>query len=639
MNRLTELNNYSNELISYEDARDPNVIFNLAQAIDQTLEINENASHIIPKGIEVIEIIDYTQVTVYVELDFSNAPSAVSFLYDSLPFGVSIVETSTNVFKISPIVSNATYDDILENVRVQMPFNLNGYYPYTVTIYYTIGATTFNKSWDVLLTINEIQYLGAVSDYVYVPNRTTALSATTITANTEEFNPTWTITITPSVAAPIDTITSAGVDGTTDFNNTTKVFTITGNKTQVNSHLASISVDYSYSTDNFYWNYTLSNNFTSDIDIAIQFATNNELGAVLDSVMSFALLSYKAQITGAILNTIATVDVDVYRIQDSNAELNDSFFITAQAEPNIKQGAASLTAISTVSATAFTGDALRYSRSSSSSSVYFYRGYNTDITVDWGDGTSQRVTEADLDEPFLLITKNYGSTATREIVITGSSDLMLIYCGGNSTITTWGSDVFDNAPRFNALSIVPSYWPSNWTSLYNFFGNSPSFNDSNVSTWDTSNVVNMGYCFDSAELFNQDISSWDTGNVVNMYRMFKDATAFNQNIGSWDTGSVITMYMMFYNAIAFNQNIGSWDTGLTTTMYSMFRNAESFNQDIGTWSTNNVTEMSQMFYDATVFDQDLTGWCVTNITSEPSNFAGGTATLSPSNKPIWGTCP
>jgi surface protein len=93
-----------------------------------------------------------------------------------------------------------------------------------------------------------------------------------------------------------------------------------------------------------------------------------------------------------------------------------------------------------------------------------------------------------------------------------------------------------------------------------------------------------------------------------------------------------------FRSTPFNQDIGMWNVGSVISMERMFRGSSVFNQDIGNWDVSNVTAMKEMFYLATNFNQDLSGWCVTNIVSEPILFAAGSA-LTPSNKPIWGTCP
>ena len=195
---------------------------------------------------------------------------------------------------------------------------------------------------------------------------------------------------------------------------------------------------------------------------------------------------------------------------------------------------------------------------------------------------------------------------------------------------------------------------------YKGFFNS-SFNQ-DISSWDTSNVINFSVMFWDAKEFNQDISKWNTSKVINMFGAFTNASAFNQDIGNWDMSNVVDIRTMLAGATSFSQDIGKWDISNITDMYqlfqqggapigienwdtskvtgmgSMFARNEIFNKDIGNWNTSSVTNMNNMFFGASLFNQDLTGWCVTNITSEPSQFAINSA-LTQANFPIWGTCP
>ena len=72
-----------------------------------------------------------------------------------------------------------------------------------------------------------------------------------------------------------------------------------------------------------------------------------------------------------------------------------------------------------------------------------------------------------------------------------------------------------------------------------------------ITSWDTSQVTDMGYLFYGQQIFNQDISNWDTSQVKNMVRMFHLAEYFNQDIGNWDTSQVQVMYGMFRGAQSF----------------------------------------------------------------------------------------
>lgn len=638
MDRLLDLNNYSNETISYEDGRDANVIFNLITPIDQSLSINENRTHVIPRGIEIVEIIDYVISNVSIDIDFTNYPSAVNLIYSSLPTGVSVVETSSNVYRISQVQSADKYKEIIESIRVQVPFNLSGYFPYTVTINYTVDGTTLTKSWDVLLTIVAIDYMSNPTDYTYTPNRTATLpNPSNIIVVVDEFNPTWTINLTPSVVGMTDNISSAGTGGVTGYNSSTGVFTITGNKEQVNSHLNSITIDYSFRSDDFYWSYILSNSITADIDITIQNATNTELSANFNNAMSFVIEGFDVKFGVANLQSASSFETDVFKIRDFSVDIDQFAILSVIANPNTKQGQANISSNFNLSCNAFGGNLLSYTTTASNTeSVTVLRNTNVNLTIDWGDGTSQTITENDISSPSLTVTKNYGVFQAHTIKISGNANFIIV--NDAHTIHTWGSDVFPSLPRFIGISAVPDHYPSNWTDMDQLFDGSPNFNDNNVTSWDVSHVTSMKNTFYEATSFNQDISSWNVGNVTNMEYCFFGATSFNQDISSWNISNVTTLRQTFRNATAFNANIGSWNTSSVTNMDSTFRSATNFNQNIGNWNTANVTNMTSMFASATSFNQDLTGWCVTNIPTEPNTFAFNSG-LSTANYPVWGTCP
>jgi len=103
----------------------------------------------------------------------------------------------------------------------------------------------------------------------------------------------------------------------------------------------------------------------------------------------------------------------------------------------------------------------------------------------------------------------------------------------------------------------------------------------------TSFIADMSRLFDSKET-SQDISTWDVSNVQNMGRMFSYNNGFNSDISNWDVSNVLSMYYMFSSASSFNQDISSWDVSSVTNMTGMFNRASSFNQDLSSWDVRNL---------------------------------------------------
>ena len=294
-----------------------------------------------------------------------------------------------------------------------------------------------------------------------------------------------------------------------------------------------------------------------------------------------------------------------------------------------------------------------------------------DCVVDWGDGTSDNITDHTAPE----VTHTYSSAGTYTIKITGDLLGWKFDGGGDKLkmgdVEKWGAlnisinrgfrgctnmtcsatdaptitstnleFYFTDCSNFNGA--IGNWDVSSVGSIRSFLQNASSFNQP-IGSWNVSNVTNMGEMFRSTPFnqyigswdvssvtsfsemfsgntsFNQDIGSWDTSSVTNMGRMFNSATSFNQDIGSWDTSSVTNMGSMFYNAQSFNNGgsptINNWNTSSVTSMSGTFRNAFLFNQDISSWDTSSVTNMSRMFENAFDFNQDIGSWNTSSVTS------------------------
>jgi surface protein len=199
------------------------------------------------------------------------------------------------------------------------------------------------------------------------------------------------------------------------------------------------------------------------------------------------------------------------------------------------------------------------------------------------------------------------------------------------------------AKGFRSLNYFTPYFLLG-TSLSGCFQNCTNFN-SNISGWDTTNVIDMSSMFNSAIEFNQNIGNWNTSNVTTMSQMFKSASKFNQPIGTWNTSKVTSTYQMFEFAISFNQSMSYdslnnyWNTSNITNMAYMFSSNDVFNQYIGNWNTSNVTNMSYMFYKSISFnngENPLTSsspllWNTSKVENMQSMFYDATSFNQPIN--------
>lgn len=261
---------------------------------------------------------------------------------------------------------------------------------------------------------------------------------------------------------------------------------------------------------------------------------------------------------------------------------------------------------------------------------------NTDVTVEWGDGTYTTHTANYPQSATNSIIHTYSSPGTYTIAIRGETEQFgdndqvdvdrRIYSEKISKVFSFGDlglksleSAFSGAVN---LTQVPSYLPTGVESLSKSFAHASLFNDSNVSGWDVSSVTDMSWMFNNASNFDADLSNWDVSNVTNMRAMFYYANSFNQDISGWNVSKVTDMVNMFEQADQFNADITSWDVSKVTDMTGMFFGADLFNQPVGNWNTEGLQVASYMFAQAGAFDQSLANWDVTKVIAMVDMFAG-----------------
>lgn len=255
-----------------------------------------------------------------------------------------------------------------------------------------------------------------------------------------------------------------------------------------------------------------------------------------------------------------------------------------------------------------------------------------DCVVEWGDGTSNTITEWD----DVNVTHTYAASGSYDISITGtmkgwspnwSSHWWSINWNQNiikiKNLKQWGIFSFANTDSHFAYyyddfiitaTDIPNF--SDATSLEGTFAyNYYITNIPNINSWDVSTITNMKETFRQCEAFNSYIGSWDTSNVETMFYMFHLCLAFNQDIGSWNVSNVENFAGMFSVACEFNQDISEWNTSSATDMNAMFTMQtywNNFNQPLNNWDVSNVTNFNAMFMSCSGFNQPLNNWNVSN---------------------------
>jgi len=218
----------------------------------------------------------------------------------------------------------------------------------------------------------------------------------------------------------------------------------------------------------------------------------------------------------------------------------------------------------------------------------------TDLIFDWGDGNKDTIpscvdyvshtyaTHGIYTISFTGVVTSYGNWHNNQ----GIEKLTRVISFGDLGITSFN---FAFMGAFNLIE-VPANIPSSVTTTQQMFQDATSFNG-DLSTWDVSNIHDMGFMFAGASFFNSNISNWNVSSVANMNGMF-ESTNFNQNIGNWNVSNVTSMDSMFENTISFNRDLSSWDVSKVNSMISMFSydslSAENYDKLLIGWSERSL---------------------------------------------------
>ena len=657
MQSLSDLNNYSQTTITFDDDRNFGVVFNITTPIDQTSTVFENQTATLTTGIEILEIVDPVICDVVYEIDMTTVGVDVDLNFGTLPAGVTVTESPSNFWTVDGIDSEVIWNQIKSPIAT-FPFGTTGTATFSTTIEYTQeDSTRATKDTNYTVTITAINYMSTPGEETFAPYETGYNPLVpSITVDTGVFNPIFTMTISPDNLVAIDEMRVTTPDSAV-FTSSTDTLVINGEKDEINSSLATLEIDFTGVNQDFTLTYTLTNNLNSDVDIVIQEFVSDEFAAVVDNTFSVV-----APLTEVLSATAAPTMVASIAETSTVTHFGVSttlFNTTMTAQPAGIDRAGSTTSTNTFSASAFGNTPIVWTLNptgATTTSIIQTGASDNELYINIPGVTSGN-TLVTLSSGFLQITfPSSGSYTAQLLSVDGSdiSDFVRIIDPSSARVSAVssfgelsnGSNTLANFTGINCTSL-PDRIPTNMTNLKQMFDNSFTSTQNipsnitnwdtsnvtsmyetfkrtqsapNISGWDTSAVTNMAGMFEDSD-FNQNIGIWDTSAVTSMSRMFKDATSFNYSLNSWDMANVVNIDNMFNGATSYNQPVNNWTLTDCTNMDSLFANATSYNSNVNFTLPSAITSLDSVFFNASAFNQSV-NWTVSNITDFNSLFNG-----------------
>ena len=169
---------------------------------------------------------------------------------------------------------------------------------------------------------------------------------------------------------------------------------------------------------------------------------------------------------------------------------------------------------------------------------------------------------------------------------------------------------------------VSSFDTSNVVNMGGMFFNSQATTITGLTNLDTSNVEYMSNMFNGSQVTSLDLSSFDTSKVTNMLYMFRHSQAASLDLSSFNTSNVTIMAAMFAGSQVQTLDLGSFDTSNVTDMQDMFNSMPNITAlDLSSFDTRKVEYMSNMFYGSQVTSLDLSSFDTSSVTDMHTMFA------------------
>jgi len=153
-------------------------------------------------------------------------------------------------------------------------------------------------------------------------------------------------------------------------------------------------------------------------------------------------------------------------------------------------------------------------------------------------------------------------------------------------------------------------------------------NIAEISSFDSSNVLNMAYMFNNTNLTDLvTLEKWNTSQVTNMNSLFSNILSLTtlEGLKRWNTSNVTDLSWTFKNtSISSLKGLEDWDVSSVTTMLATFQDNPNLTsvEELANWDTSNVTSLVQTFCGTSLENlHGLEKWNTSKVTNLMNTFA------------------
>ena len=248
----------------------------------------------------------------------------------------------------------------------------------------------------------------------------------------------------------------------------------------------------------------------------------------------------------------------------------------------------------------------------------FFAGFNNLVNINYNNNfNTSKVTNMS----YMFMPAESGDWSSVVVLTTSNNDVKpaLLNKINNSKVELMAAQGLSYYSSLENLDLS-SFNTSNVTNMGHMFSNCSSLTSLDLSGFNTSNVTNMyGMFNECSSLISLDLSSFNTSEVTNMVYMFSNCESLiSIDLSSFNTSKVTNMDNMFYNCSSLTiLDLSGFNTSNVTNMYGMFEECSSLTTlDLSSFNTSNVTDMEHMFsYCSSLTGLDLSSFNTSNVIS------------------------